>query len=59
MECCSYQPGLVFDEDWPLACVIRILRGKNDTVRAYEVRTETGIKKKPVSKLALLLKCST
>lgn len=43
---------LVVDEDWPLACVIRILRGKNDTVRAYEVRTKTGIKKKPVSKLA-------
>ena len=53
---------LVVDEktqrgDWPLARVIKIFPGKDDTVRVCEVKSKAGVYKKPVAKLALLEEC--
>ena len=40
-------------ENWPLARVMKIFPGKDDTVRVCEVKTKAGVYKKPVAKLAL------
>ena len=55
---------LVVDEktergDWPLARVMKIFPGKDDTVRVCEAKTKAGVYKKPVAKLALLEECPT
>ena len=55
---------LVVDEktqrgDWPLARIMKIFPGKDDTVHVYEVKTKAGVHKKPVAKLVLLEECPT
>ena len=55
---------LVVDEktqrgDWPLARVMKIFPGKDDTVCVCEVKTKAGVYKKPVARLALLEECPT
>ena len=40
---------------WPLGRVIEVFYGKDGHVRVANVKTEKGIYKRPVHKLALLL----
>lgn len=45
--------------DWPLARIMKIFPGKDDTVRVCKVKTKAGVYKKPVAELALLEECPT
>ena len=40
---------------WPLARVIDVHPGKDQVVRVVSIKTEQGIYKRPVAKVALLL----
>ena len=40
---------------WPLARVIKIHAGKDDLVRVVTVKMNSGIYKRPISKIAMLL----
>ena len=40
---------------WPLGRIVEVFSGKDGLVRVVNVKTKSGIYKRPVNKLALLL----
>ncbi len=40
---------------WPLAKVVQVHEGRDKLVRVVSIKTATGIYKRPITKIALLL----
>ena len=49
-----HESGLV-QTKWPLGRVIKVYNGKDGLVRVADIKTQTGVFKRPIHKLALLL----
>lgn len=44
---------------WPLGRVLGVFPGQDNIVRSAEIKTKSGVLKRPVTKLALLEDCSS